>query len=126
MKALAIAVSRERTKEFTEAPIEDVVEAIMLATDNLNYSRAELAASKLELFDNETELNTAIMGCRKSGVPGKNVEEREAFVFDKFKELHAKVAECKRDVILAECDHDQAKTRLRMIETLAKLGVKNE
>lgn len=126
MKALAIAVSRERTKEFTEAPLEDVVDAIMLASDNLNYARAELAASKLELFDTETALNTAIMGCRKAGVPGKNAEEREAFVFDRFKDLHAKVAECKREVILVESDHDQAKTRLRMIETLAKLGVKNE
>lgn len=124
MRALAIAVSRERTKEFTEAPLDDVVEAIMLATDNLNYSIAELAASKLELYDAETELNTAIMGCRKAGVPGKNADEREAFVFDRFKDLYAKVAECKRDVILMESDHAQAKTRLRMIETLA--GLKND
>lgn len=126
MKALAIAVSRERTKEFTEAPLEDVVDAMMLTMDNVNYARCELANSKLDLFDAETELNTAIMQCRKAGVPGKNAEEREAFVFDRFKDLHAKVAECKREVIIAENDHDQAKAKMRLLETLAKLGVKNE
>jgi len=123
MKALAIAVSRERTKEFTEAPLDDVVDAMMLAADNVNYARNELASAKLDLFDAETELNAAVMQCRKEGVPGKNAEEREAFVFNRFKDLHAKVAESKREVILADNDHDQAKTKMRLLETLARLEV---
>jgi hypothetical protein len=116
-------VSRERTKEFTEAPLDDVVDAMMLAADNVNYARNELASAKLDLFDAETELNAAVMQCRKEGVPGKNAEEREAFVFNRFKDLHAKVAESKREVILADNDHDQAKTKMRLLETLARLEV---